>query len=65
MKLLPEWDLDVVLKMLQKAPFEPLFFADLKEITVKTVFLIVITTFRRCSDDLERIQCEYRKKELH
>ena len=49
-KLLPEWDLDVVLKMLQKAPFEPLFCADLKEITFKTVFLIAITTFRRCSD---------------
>lgn len=49
-KLLPEWDLDMVLKMLQKTPFEPLFFADLKEITFKTVFLIAITTFRRCSD---------------
>jgi hypothetical protein len=36
--------------MLQKTPFEPLFFADLKEITFKTVFLIAITTFRRCSD---------------
>jgi integrase len=49
-KLIPEWDLDMVLKMLQKTPFEPLFFADLKEITFKTVFLIAITTFRRCSD---------------
>ena len=49
-KLLPEWDLFKVLDLLQKSPFEPLKHADLKYVTFKTVFLIAITTFRRCSD---------------
>ena len=49
-KLLPEWDLKVVLDALQKAPFEPLKQADLKFVTYKTIFLVAITTFRRCSD---------------
>ena len=49
-RLLPEWDLPRVLKMLEKAPFEPMREATLKHITLKTVFLIAITTFRRCSD---------------
>jgi hypothetical protein len=40
-KLLSEWDLDMVLKMLQKTPFEPLFFADLKEITFKTISMML------------------------
>ena len=49
-KLLPEWDLNKVLDNLQKSPFEPMKKADLKYVTWKTVFLIAITTFRRCSD---------------
>ena len=49
-RLIPEWDLEKVLKALQKKPFEPLNKASLKMITFKTVFLIAITTFRRCSD---------------
>ena len=49
-KLLPEWDLEVVLSTLEKHPFEPLPTATLKCITLKTVFLLAITTFRRCSD---------------
>ena len=49
-KLLPEWDLTKVLEAIQKSPFEPMKKADLKYITWKTVFLISITTFRRCSD---------------
>ncbi|KAK3083512.1 hypothetical protein FSP39_024471 [Pinctada imbricata] len=49
-KLLPEWDLPRVLKMLEKLPFEPIKKAKLKHVTMKTVFLIAITTFRRCSD---------------
>ncbi|CAC5377945.1 unnamed protein product [Mytilus coruscus] len=48
--LLPEWDLEIVLKALENEPFEPLCEASLKFITFKTVFLIAITTFRRCSD---------------
>lgn len=49
-KLLPEWDLLLVLGELKKAPFEPMKDARLKFITWKTAFLIAITTFRRCSD---------------
>ncbi|CAC5406863.1 unnamed protein product [Mytilus coruscus] len=49
-KLLPEWDLQLVLTLLQKEPFEPIENIDLKQLTFKTVFLISITTFRRCSD---------------
>lgn len=49
-KLLPEWNLDKILEMLKKKPFEPMKKAELKFITWKTVFLIAITTFRRCSD---------------
>ncbi|CAC5406581.1 unnamed protein product [Mytilus coruscus] len=49
-KLLPEWDLQLVLTLLQKEPFEPIENIDLKHLTFKTVFLISITTFRRCSD---------------
>ncbi|CAC5411063.1 unnamed protein product [Mytilus coruscus] len=48
--LLPEWDLEMVLKTLENEPFEPLSDASLKFVTFKTVFLITITTFRRCSD---------------
>lgn len=49
-KLLPEWDLNKVLKALQESPFEPLRKSSLKILTYKTVFLIAITCFRRCSD---------------
>ena len=46
----PEWDLKLVLTMLENQPFEPLKDASLKGITLKTIFLIAISTFRRCSD---------------
>ena len=49
-KLLPEWDLQKVLNMLQKEPFEPISAASLKLITYKVVFLTAISTFRRCND---------------
>ena len=49
-KLVPEWDLPLVLGTLKKAPFEPLREASLKHLTWKTCFLIAITSFRRCSD---------------
>ena len=49
-KLLPEWDLRLVLKLLKKPPFEPLLLAPLKYLTWKSVFLVAITTFRRSSD---------------
>ena len=49
-RLLPEWNLETVLSALQKKPFEPLKKASLKLVTYKTVFLIAISCFRRCSD---------------
>jgi len=49
-RLVPEWDIEVVLKALQKKPFEPLKKASLKMLTFKTVFLVAISSFRRCSD---------------
>ena len=49
-KILPEWDLPLVLQMLQETPFEPLSKASLKFTTFKTIFLMAICTFRRCSD---------------
>ncbi|CAC5426839.1 unnamed protein product [Mytilus coruscus] len=52
-KLLPEWNLDKILEMLQKKPFEPMKKAELKFITWKTVFLIAITTF---SSDLQALR---------
>jgi hypothetical protein len=49
-RLVPEWDLIKVLDALQRKPFEPLNKACLKIISLKTVFLIAITSFRRCGD---------------
>ncbi|CAC5402811.1 unnamed protein product [Mytilus coruscus] len=49
-KILPEWNLDLLLQALGKKPFEPMQEVDLKHVTLKTVFLVAITTFRRCSD---------------
>ena len=36
--------------MLQSFSFEPMKNASLKHLTYKTIFLIAITTFRKCSD---------------
>lgn len=49
-RLVPEWDLLLVLGMLKETPFEPLKRASIKHLTWKTCFLIAVTSFRRCSD---------------
>ena len=49
-KLVPEWDLSLVLEAIQKAPFEPMKTVHLKYATWKTVLLLAITSFRLCSD---------------
>ena len=49
-KLVPEWDLKIVLDFLAGNVFEPLSKVHLKYLTWKTVFLIAVTTFRRCGD---------------
>lgn len=48
--LTPSWELEVVLNALQKAPFEPMKSASLKHCTLKTVFLVAISSARRCSE---------------
>lgn len=49
-KVMPEWDLAVVLGKLNKPPFEPLQAADIRDLTIKTAFLIAIASGRRCSE---------------
>ena len=49
-KLVPEWDLKIVLDFLAGNFFEPLSQVHLKYLTWKTVFLIAVTTSRRCGD---------------
>ncbi|XP_078311211.1 uncharacterized protein LOC144618622 [Crassostrea virginica] len=49
-RLVPAWNLPMVLDMLQRSPFEPITNATLKHLAYKTVYLTAITTFRRCSD---------------
>ena len=44
---LPEWNLSIVLNELTKAPFEPMKDTDLKHLTLKTAFLLGLTTGKR------------------
>ena len=46
----PKWDLSVVLQAFTKEPFEPLETVTLKNLTLKTVFLVAITSARRISE---------------
>ena len=46
-KLLPSWSLPSVLEALVKPPFEPLAEASLRDVTVKTVFLLAIASGQR------------------
>merc|ERR1711867_300184 len=48
--LVPAWDLAVVLDALSRPPFEPLEGLSLKVLTLKTLFLVAITTAKRVSD---------------
>ena len=43
----PAWDLSLVLKFLLKAPFEPMQMADMKYVTWKTTFLVLLATGSR------------------
>ncbi|XP_041417586.1 uncharacterized protein LOC121393347 [Xenopus laevis] len=45
------WDLTLVLKALQRAPFEPMKSIPLQWVTWKTVFLIAIASARRVSEN--------------
>ena len=48
--LVPEWDLKKVLDMLSAEPFEPIDTISLENLTLKSVFLVAVSTFKRCSD---------------
>jgi hypothetical protein len=48
--VVPIWRLEFVHKVLTRAPFEPLKEADLKYVTLKTAFLVAITSARRVSE---------------
>ena len=45
--LVPSWDLSLVLLTLTKSPFEPMHLADMKYVTLKTVFLLALASGRR------------------
>ena len=48
--LVPQWDLPLVLRVLEAAPFEPMESASLKLVTFKLTFLLALTTRRRVAD---------------
>lgn len=45
----PKWDVFLVLNALRSPPFEPLSSASLRDLTLKTVFLVSLATARRVS----------------
>ena len=46
----PSWNLDVVLRALSLAPFEPLSSASFRDLTKKTLFLVALATAKRVSE---------------
>ena len=48
-KIWPSWELDVVLETLNKLPYEPNLSASLRDVTLKTAFLLTIASGRRSS----------------
>ena len=48
--VLPQWDLGIVLEALSKAPYEPLWEASLRHLTLKTIFLPAIASAGRPSE---------------
>jgi len=49
-KIWPAWDLPTVLEKLNESPYEPMQAASLKNVTLKTIFLIAVASGRRCSE---------------
>ncbi len=47
---IPSWDLALVLRALQIAPFEPLQSADLRILSMKTVLLVALASIKRVGD---------------
>ena len=48
----PSWDLFLVLSALRLPPYEPLKQSSLKHLTLKTTFLVSLTSGRRCNEVL-------------
>ena len=55
--LVPPWNLELVLTSLTKAPYEPIATAPMKFLTLKTVFLLAITSARRASE-IHALRCD-------
>ena len=49
-RVVPSWNLSLVLHQLTKAPFEPLRKVSLKHLTFKTVFLLALGSGQRRSE---------------
>ena len=49
-RIMPAWDLPTVLTYLNNDPFEPIQHASLRDLSIKTVFLIAMASGRRCSE---------------
>ena len=47
---IPQWDLEVVLSALKQPPYFPLKKTSLKHLTLRTVFLVALTSARRASE---------------
>jgi hypothetical protein len=50
MIVFPQWDLNLVLRALRKAPYEPLSKASIQHLTRKTAFLLLLASARRVGD---------------
>ncbi|MGH0130777.1 UNVERIFIED_CONTAM: hypothetical protein FKN15_066306 [Acipenser sinensis] len=46
----PEWSLDIVLEALTKALYEPIYSIELKYLSTKTAFIVVIISAKRVSE---------------
>ena len=46
----PAWDLPIVLEKLNCSPFEPLQSASIRNLAMKTLFLVAIASGKRCSE---------------
>lgn len=55
--LVPSWNLEVVLSALKKPPYYPLRQISLKHLTLRTVFLIALTSARRASE-IHALRCD-------
>ena len=53
---LPQWSLPTVLTVLMSSPFEPISNISLKNLTLKTAFLVAVCSARRCSE-IQALDC--------